>query len=209
MDTFEMIATERRALADEMDGWSDEQWQTPSLCGAWTVREVAAHLIVPFTVTAPKVLLRMISKGFDFNRANDELAREEAAKPTGEIVETLRANAEHRFTPPFNGPEAPLTDVIVHGQDMRRPLGIDHRFEPDHLRCSLDWCKGGVAGFVPKKRVVHLRFEATDLDWSSGPPDADVVSGPAEAILLALTGRAAALDDLGGGGVATLRDRLR
>lgn len=209
MDTFEMIAAERRSLAAEMVGWSDEQWQTPSLCGSWTVREVAAHLIVPFTVPGPRFFLNLISCGFAFNKANDKLARAEAAKPTSEIVETLRVNAEHRFTPPFNGPEAPLTDVIVHGQDMRRPLGLEHRFEPDHLRCSLDWCKGGVAGFVPKARIADLRFEATDLDWSSGPADADVVAGPAEAILLAITGRSAALDDLDGGGLPTLRDRLR
>lgn len=209
MDTFEMIAAERRALADEMDGWTDEQWRTPSLCGAWTVREVAAHLTVPFTVAGPRFFVAILSSGFDFNKANDKLARAEAAKSTTEIVETLRANAEHRFTPPFNGPAAPLTDVMVHGQDMRRPLGIEHRFAPEHLVCSLDWLKGGVAGFVPKKRVAHLRFEATDLDWSSGDADAAVVAGPAEAILLAMTGRTAALADLTGTGVPTLRDRLR
>ena len=204
-----MIAAERRALADEMDGWTDEQWQTPSLCGAWSVRQVAAHLIVPFTVAGPTFFRSIVTSGFDFNKANDKLARAEAAKPTAAIAETLRANAEHRFTPPFNGPAAPLTDVLVHGQDMRRPLGIEHEIDPERLGRSLDWLQGGVAGFVPKKRIAGLRFEATDIDWSSGPTDGEAVTGPAEAILLAMTGRAAALEDLGGSGVVTLRERLR
>lgn len=207
-DTFEMIAAERRQLADEMAGWTDAQWGTRSLCGSWTVREVAAHLVTPFTVPGPRFFVGIVTSGFNFDRANDRIARAEAAKPTVEIIGTLRANAEHRFTPPMLGPEAPLTDVLVHGQDMRRPLGINHQFVPDHLVRSLDFVSRGATGFVPKKRVAGLRFEADDLSWASGPNDGAVVRGPAEAILLAVTGRPVALDDLDGPGVAILRSRL-
>lgn len=202
-----MIAAERRTLADELDGLTDEQWQQQSLCGAWKVREVAAHLTTPFTSSTGKVFVEVVRNGLNFDKANDAMAKAEAARPTAEIVGNLRSNAEHNFKPPFIGPEAPLTDVIVHGQDIRRPLGIAHHFDPDVLRRSLDFVTGGKAvGFVPRKRLRGLRFEAADFEWSSG--EGALVRGTGEALLLAITGRAVALDDLEGDGVALLRERL-
>ena len=64
-------------------------------------------------------------------------------------------------------------------------------------------------GFVPKGRVAGLAYRATDLDWSGGPGDGAVLEGPAEALLLAICGRAVALADLTGDGVEVLRTRLR
>jgi uncharacterized protein (TIGR03083 family) len=190
-EVFGMIAEERRALADLLDTLTPGQWSTPSLCTDWTVREVAAHLVVPFEVSVPSMALRMVRSLGSYDRAMDGATRELAARPTNELAAQLRANADNRFTPPLSGPEAPLTDVVVHGQDIRRPLGIAHRVEPGHLRVALDRMAGGALGFVPRSRVAGLRFEATDLGWSAG--DGAVVRGPAEAILLAITGRPVAL----------------
>jgi uncharacterized protein (TIGR03083 family) len=207
VETFDMIAAERRALADELDGLDDEQWEQQSLCGAWKVRDVAGHLTVPFVSSRGKVFTEIVRNGLSFNKANAALAKAQATKPTAEIVGNLRANAEHRFTPPFHGPAAPLTDIVVHGQDIRRPLGIAHTFDHDVLRQTLDFVTGGKAtGFVPARRTHGLRFEATDFDWSRG--EGPLVRGPGEAILMAVTGRAVALDDLDGDGVAVLRDRI-
>lgn len=207
-DTFAMIAAERRALCDEMATWADEQWATPSLCAGWTVRDVAGHLLTPFTVSNLRFAGGMLTSGFSFTKASDRFARAEAARPVDEIVATFRAHADSRFTPPGNGPEAPLTDVLVHGQDMRRPLGLAHAFAPEHLVRSLEFVKGSPFGFVPRRRLDGLRFVASDLDWSAGPDDGAAVEGPGEALLLAITGRAAALDDLAGPGVDLLRRRL-
>lgn len=210
MDTFEMIADERRQLADELDTLTDEQWATPSLCGSWTVRDVAAHLTTPFTVAGPSFFVGIVTSGFNFDKANDKISRREAQKPTDEIIDNLRTNAEHRFTPPASPPEAPLTDILVHGQDIRRPLGLSHEFAADHLRRALDFVASGKArGFVSRSRVQGLRFVATDVDWAAGPSDGAEVRGSGEALLLAITGRAVALDELEGDGVAALRQRLR
>lgn len=205
-EVFGMIAEERRALADLLDTLTPEQWATPSLCAGWTVREVAAHLVVPFEVSVPSLMLRLVRSLGSYDRAMDGATRELAARPTSELAAQLRANADHRFTPPMSGPEAPLTDVVVHGQDIRRPLGLAHEVEPEHLRVALDRMARGALGFVPRSRVAGLRLEATDLDWSTG--EGAPVRGPAEALLLAITGRPAALADLEGDGVDLLADRI-
>ena len=171
------------------------------------MRDVAAHLTSAFTTSGPTFLVNIVQCGFNFDRANDKITRKIAEQPVEAIVETLRANAEHRFTPPTMGAEAPLTDAIVHGQDIRRPLGLIRDFPEAHLVRSLDFVTGKQRGFVPKGRLDGLRFEATDVGWSSGA--GAELRGSGEAVLLAITGRGQVLDELEGDGAEILRGRLR
>ena len=201
-----MIAQQRRSLADTLSGLDTRQWTTQSLCRGWTVHDVAAHLLMPLVTSLPKVLVAMTRSGFNFDRANVKLTAAVARRTNDEIVHGLRANADRNFKPPGMGYEAPLTDVIVHGQDIRRPLGIHHAFDPEHLRRSLTFLSGKSQGFVPKGLTDGIRFEATDFDWSGG--DGAVARGTGEAILLTMTGRRIAVADLEGPGVDTLRGRL-
>ncbi len=202
-----MIAAERRAIADLVDSLSPEQLDMPSLCGSWTVRHVAGHLVAAIAAPGRLLLSMTVRSGFDIHKANARLARVMADRPAGDLAATLRANAENPFRPPIVGYPGQLTDLQVHGQDMRRPLGLPHRLRPERLRVSLDFLVGGRAvGFVPKGRPAGLRFEATDLDWAWGSGPA--VRGTAEAVMLALTGRPVALAELDGDGVATLGSRL-
>jgi uncharacterized protein (TIGR03083 family) len=138
-----------------------------------------------------------VSSGFRLHRANARLAVLAADRPAAEIAARL----------PIVGYPGQLTDLQVHGQDMRRPLGLPHGLQLDRLRVSLDFLTGGrAAGFTPKRRLAGLRFVATDLDWSAGSgPD---VAGPAEALIMAMTGRAVAVAELDGPGVRILRSRL-
>jgi uncharacterized protein (TIGR03083 family) len=206
VDTIEMIAQERRTLADTLSGLDTRQWTAASLCRGWTVHDVAAHLLMPLVTSTPRLVLAMARSGFSFDRANVKLTAAVARRSNDEIVLGLRANAEHRFKPPGMGFEAPLTDAIVHGQDIRRPLGIHHAFDPEHLQRSLTFLTGKSQGFVPKGLVDGIRFEATDFDWAGG--DGAVARGPGEAILLTMTGRRVVVADLEGPGVDTLRGRL-
>ncbi|MFW6775962.1 maleylpyruvate isomerase family mycothiol-dependent enzyme [Nocardioides sp. CPCC 205120] len=207
MDTFAAIADERRALAALLTGLTDEQQRTPSLCEQWSVHEVAAHLVVPLEVSIPKFAVAMVAARGSFDRANVRLAREQARRPLAELAGVLRDRAESRFTPPGLGPEAPLTDLIVHGLDIRWPLGLARDVPGERLTATLEFLTVTQHGsFVPKGAADGLRFEADDLDWAHG--DGPVVRGSAEALLLAITGRTAALDHLGGDGVAALRDRI-
>jgi uncharacterized protein (TIGR03083 family) len=207
MDIMAMIAAERRRVADLIGSLSAAQLDTPSLCGSWTVKEVAGHLVAAVASPARLVVSSLVRSGFDIHRANARLARLVADRPAGDLAAELRANADKAFRPPIVGFPGQLTDLQVHGQDMRRPLGLPDGLQGDRLRVSLDFLVGGRAvGFVPKRRPAGLRFEATDLDWAwgSGP----VVRGTAEALLLGLTGRAVVLPELDGDGVGVLRQRV-
>jgi len=111
------------------------------------------------------------------------------------------------FEPPVVGLPGQLTDLQVHGQDMRRPLGLPHGLDLDRLRVSLDFLTGGRAiGFTPRRRLAGLRLETTDLSWSWGT--GDMLAGPAEALMMAITGRRVAVSDLDGPGVGVLAGRL-
>ena len=206
MDTFAEIADERRGLAALVSGLTAEQQATQSLCGAWTVHDVVAHLVVPLEVGIPKFLLAMLASRGNFDRANVRLTREQARRPFGELTEVLRQEADSRFTPPGSGPEAPLTDLLVHGLDIRWPLGLPRDIPEERVHTSLTFLTTASGASLAKGTLDGLRFEATDLDWAhgSGPP----VIGNADALLLAITGRPAALDHLSGEGVPTLRGRL-
>jgi uncharacterized protein (TIGR03083 family) len=205
-ELVEMIAVERREMADLIGSLTEDQLGTPSLCGEWTVRDVAAHLYA--AVSRPRgVLLLLFRNGFRLHRANAQLARELGRRPVAEIAAGLRDHAVNNFRPPVVGYLGPLTDLQVHGQDIRRPLGIYWQPDPVRVRVSLDFLVGGRAfGFVPGKRAAGLRFEATDLAWSWG--EGPTISGTAEALMLALCGRTVVLPELAGDGVATLERRL-
>jgi len=209
-DLFALIAVERRSAADFLDELSDEQCSTASLCTGWQVRHVAAHLTMPLVLSTPKLIGGMLKNRGDFNRFADQYAKKTAAAtPVAELAATVRANAEHRFTPPGMGAHAPLTDIVVHTLDMRVPLGVPGSgpgAEAVNEVLGFLMTSKATKGFLPKDRLPGLSFESTDTGWSGG--SGSVVRGPASALALAITGRAAGLDSLEGDGVAELRKRL-
>ncbi len=203
---FDAISAQRVRLADQFDGFTDDQWNTLSLCDGWRVRDVAGHLLSILEIPLGKFLLNIaMARGFD--RYSDQVAREIGARAPHALVAAFRAKAETRFSPPVVGPIAPLTDLYVHTSDIRRPLGLPSELDPAVLPTILNFVCGGKArGFVPSSRTAELRFEATDIDWSigSGP----LVSGTGEAIMMVATNRKSALADLTGSGATVLTHRL-
>lgn len=207
MDLFADIADERRITADFLATLDDEQWATPSLCEGWTVHDVAAHLLMPLVTSSWAFAAAMLRHRMSFDRANTDLTATVAKRSNDEIISELREHAEDRFTPPGLGPAAPLTDLLIHGEDMRRPLRLSRDFEASRLIVALDFLtSGNRLGFVPPSRLTGFRFAATDLNWSFGE-GVDVL-GPAESLMLAIAGRPAALPDLIGEGVDELAARI-
>ena len=207
MQVIEMIADERRGLADVLVALTPEQLATPSLCGAWSVHDVAAHLLMPLVTGLPTLMLAMVTSAGNFDKANRVLTAKIADRSIQDIAQGLRDQAENPFSPPGMGIEAALTDLLVHGQDIRRPLGLPRVIPPERAKTSLNFLTGKVPrGFVTKDRLAGLALSATDVPFSSG--SGAQVTGPAEALLLVLTGRPVALADLSGDGVAVLRARI-
>jgi uncharacterized protein (TIGR03083 family) len=208
VDLLAAIADERRRIADLVESLTPAQLDVPSLCGDWTVKQVAGHLLAAVDASSTALLGLIVRSGFNLHRANARLAVRTAERPAAGIAARLRDHADNPVEPPIVGYPGQLTDLQVHGQDMRRPLGLPHGLHLDRLRVSLDFLTGGRAvGFAPRRRLAGLRFEATDLDWSSGA--GPLVAGPAEALMMAMAGRTVALGELDGSGVPLLRTRLR
>ena len=208
MDPWAQIATERRSLADLLDTLTPEQWATPSLCGAWTVKEVAVHLTSGPSTSVATFLKAMTRGRGSFDRANQLLVDWRACVEPAQVTAWLREYADHRFSPPGMDWHAPYSDLRIHTQDIVVPLGLDAGVPLEPWRDVLGFLasKAASRGFVPKGRPA-LTWSATDLDWAAG--DGARVEGPARALATAMCGRSALAGELTGPGVAALQAWLR
>ena len=169
---FGLIENERLQLAALAEGWNADQWNTPSLSEGWRVQEVVAHLTMPFKVGMGSMMLGMILNFGNFDRLADKWAKKATASTQPEeFVASLKENAAGRFTPPGMGPEVPLTDLVVHGLDIRIPLGLPISDIDDAavLATLNELTTKRAKNFgVPKGIFEGRRFEATDVDWAHG-----------------------------------------
>jgi uncharacterized protein (TIGR03083 family) len=203
MDAFAPIAAQRRALVKVLDGLTEEQWRTQSLCEAWTVHDLTAHLVLPFETTMPRFAVAMVKALGNFDNASVALTAKVARAPSAELVAKLRENAASHFTPPGQDWHAPLTDTYVHTQDICVPLGVEAPADPEQWPVILDFLMSKKArGAFVGRPLPGVRLTATDVRWSAGEgPEA---SGAAAALVMTLLGRTALADQLQGPGAATL-----
>jgi uncharacterized protein (TIGR03083 family) len=203
-DMWSVVASERGALADDLAALDDAAWDTPSLCENWTVRDVVAHMIATAEMTPPRFFGKLAGSGFSFRKMTaKEIADNREASPAAELKH-FRAVRDRTTAPP--GPKTSwLGETIVHSEDVRRPLGVSRDYPMDAVVAVADFYKGSNLLIGSKKRIAGVELRATDTDWSHGTGAA--VEGPMLSLLLAMTGRTAALDDLTGPGVEMLRGR--
>jgi uncharacterized protein (TIGR03083 family) len=199
-----LIHAEREALAADLDTLTGEQWASRSLCAEWTVRDVLGHMIATAKMTPPKFFASLASAGFRFNTMNEKnIAREATPNPSDGLAE-FRGHLKDTTHPP--GPvEAMLGEAVIHSADIRKPLGMSRDYPAEALIRVADFFKGSNLLIGAKRRIEGLALRATDTDWSTG--SGPEVTGPHLSLVLAMTGRSAALADLSGEGLATLRSR--
>ncbi|MFF1696318.1 maleylpyruvate isomerase family mycothiol-dependent enzyme [Streptomyces sp. NPDC058257] len=202
-DVWSLVHAERAALIEDLTRLDDERWDHPSLCGAWTVHDVVAHLVDTARTTRLGFVSAMVRARFDFDRQNARGVERERGGSPQETLERLRQVASRR-----SGPPAPLdtrlVEEVVHGEDIRRPLGLTHTYRPEAVVRSLRLQVRTSASFGgAKERVAGLRLVPSDVDLSIG--EGPEVCGTALSLLLAVSGRREALDELDGPGVAALR----
>lgn len=203
--TWGLIATERRTLADLLSALTPEQWETTSLCTEWRVRDVAAHLVMtPAGVPPVTTLLRALvaNRGRLWSAGRDVVVAY-PAQPD-ELVTDLRRLATARTKPVFVMAENILPDLVIHGQDIAVPLGLDRPVPPAAGRAALDRIWGMGWPFQVRRRFAGLALRAEDCGWSAG--QGPEICGSTAHLLLEMTGRTGA-GDLRGPGVEVLRQR--
>lgn len=170
-------------------------------------RRRASDMFGPFCGSPLKFFLGGLLAG-SFHRYSVRMSRQLAERPTTDLVAVLRANIDSRYAPPGTGPAAALTDLAVHTRDVARPLGLNTTASPEAWRQVLAFLTSPRArrGFTKRDTLVGLRLTSTDQGWSHG--DGQDVRGPSEALALAISGRAVALADLTGDGLAVLDARV-
>jgi len=187
-----------------------DQWDSPSLCEGWRVRDVIGHMSVGYTTPMPEMVSKLARYRFNVPKASkaESIAFASGRTPDellavfDSIVRDKIRKGISRVIKPTEG----LLDHVVHHEDIRRPLGQRRQVPEERLVAALGVAPtlGGLVG--SRTRAAGLRLEATDVDWRHG--DGPLVRGAGEAILLALTGRGVVLDELDGDGVAVLKGRL-
>lgn len=198
------IHAERSALADDLGTLGDAQWATASLCPGWSVLDVLGHLTATAKMTPARFFRALVGSGFRFTAmAQRNVAAETAGGPAATLAEFRRVRSSTTAPP---GPvDSWLGETIVHAEDIRRPLGIDHAYPADALVRIAEFYRGSNLLIGAKGRIAGLSLRATDVGWTAG--SGPEVAGPMLSLVLAMTGRGVAVDDLTGEGAAILRSR--
>ncbi|WP_232384961.1 maleylpyruvate isomerase family mycothiol-dependent enzyme [Actinomadura violacea] len=181
------VAAERREQAGMLAGLRPEQWDAPTLCEGWRVREVIAHTTMPYRTSLPRFLLDMVKAGGRFNLMADRSARRDAAALSADqLLAQLRDNIDHPWTPPGGGAVGALSHDVIHGLDITVGAGLDRRPPVDRIALVLDGMRPKNVAYF-KTDLDGVKLEATDLDWSYGT--GTPVRGLAGDLLLVVCGR--------------------
>ncbi|WP_280232968.1 maleylpyruvate isomerase family mycothiol-dependent enzyme [Nocardia cyriacigeorgica] len=186
-DVRAAIAAQRGYLVDVLAGLDEAGWDSPTLCEGWRVREVVAHITMPFRLSLPRFALGMIKARGDFHRMADRSARADAAHfSSDQLIASLRDNIDHPWKPPGGGFVGALSHDVIHGLDITVGLGLDQTVPQDRLRLVLDSVRPKQLKYFGVD-LDGVQLRADDLDWSYGTGTA--LTGRAQDLLLVLCGR--------------------
>ncbi|WP_278264416.1 maleylpyruvate isomerase family mycothiol-dependent enzyme [Nocardia sp. AG03] len=182
------VARERMTLTALLDDLPESGWDTASLCAGWRVRDVVAHLILATRVSLGTLVVNLIRARGDVDRLiHDTAIRLADRTPTAALLADLRATIDSRAVPVGTTPLDRLMDLLVHGQDIAVPLGLDRVMPMDAALWSLErvWSMG--APFHARTRLSGYSLTATDSGWTVGA--GTPVTGTTAELLLLVTGR--------------------
>lgn len=204
-DPYTSLHEARALLADDLAGLGDAQWRSPSLCAGLTVRDVVAHLTAGASLTFPRWFAMLARARFDADRMVARQVVDHLGSDPADTLARFRAVVTSTTVPSRRHLDAWLGEVLVHGEDVRRPLGLTR---PDEVAAWERVARFYVSrDFTVRSRTLAsgLRLEATDGPFRHG--DGPLVRGTTRALAMALAGRRAYLDELDGDGVAVLASR--
>ncbi|MGN9838808.1 maleylpyruvate isomerase family mycothiol-dependent enzyme [Nonomuraea sp. H19] len=204
--TWPLIHGERAALAADLESLTEEQWATPSLCAGLAVRDVLAHLTAGASLTPVRWLVGVIRCRFDFDKQVAMRLAEQLGATPAETLGRFRRVIAGTTKPPLPA-IAMLGETIVHGEDIRRPLGIRRDYPIDTVTRVAEYYRGSDLVVLAKGRIGGLRLVAADGPFTAG--SGPLVTGTTLALTMAMTGRTAYCGELDGDGVPILLDRCR
>jgi uncharacterized protein (TIGR03083 family) len=211
-DLPQLIRTERLALIEFLATLGPAEWATPSLCGEWTVQEVAAHLAWAPVMGPLTLMVPLAKSGFRINKASADLAKQYARRGPAEILTQLRANADSGAKPAGVPLIAGLVDAVIHAIDMRHPLNSPREVPAEAFDAVADFSVGAKwpmtvsVGGSARKRLTGVRLIADGYNWSYG--QGPEVHAKGEAVLRILNGRQTSPDELTGEGAGQLAAKL-
>jgi uncharacterized protein (TIGR03083 family) len=183
----EAVVAERTELAAMLGELTPEQWAAPSLCAGWRVREVVAHMTMPFRLSVAGFAAGMARARGNFDRMADRQARRDTERLSdAELLASLRDNIEHPWRPPGGGVAGALSHDVVHGLDIAVALGLDRRPPAGRVQLVLDSMRERNLTYFGTD-LTGVRLEADDLDWHLG--DGVPLRGNAADLLLVVCGR--------------------
>lgn len=186
-DLMTDITAERGAFSNILENLTPQDWDTPSLCSGWRVREVVAHMAMPLCFSTPRFMGEMLRSRGNFPRMADRVARHDAQEPISTLLHWWRTNEHTRWTPPGGGLHGALTHDIVHGLDITIPLGIKHPASDTTLLTVLEHATSPLSRKHFRLDLTGIRLEANDLDWAFG--DGEPLHGAAHHLLMVLMDR--------------------
>ncbi len=205
-ERMEAATAERAELAGLLGSLDRPQWDLPTPCRRWTVRDVAVHVISYDDLPVPRAVATVLRSSGSVGRANDRTLRLGDGVGPDEVLEAYRSRLRPRGLTALGGARIGFLDGLIHHQDVRRAVGRPREVPPDRLLAALAAVRG--APVLPARALTRgLRLVADDVPWQQG--DGPEVRGPGEALLLTASGRDVALDELRGDGAPLLAERVR
>lgn len=205
MSVLSLAVDERRDLLELLRALTPDEWESPSLCSEWRVRDVVAHIVSYEGLRSEDLGRRFIQARLSLAGANRVGVEELRRRTPSELMTVLEQNERPSGPTARFGARIALTDTLIHHQDIRRPLGRPREIPRERLRRALAFAlvapplRGGW-------RLRGVRVIATDVDWSYGVgPEA---RGSGEAVLMTMAGRRGIAQELEGPGARRLAQRL-
>lgn len=186
-EVWQHTIAQRLALRDLLRDLTPEEWDHPSLCEGWRVRDVAAHVIAGPQLGLVSTVRAMggIWRGYNGLILHD--GRRRGSAPVADILAQYDAWAEVRKGPLTVTHVEPLIDAIVHTQDVARPLGRTVQAPPEAAAVAADRVRTLASLFGTRRVFSEHRLVATDTDWVRGKgPE---VRAPMTELLMMCTGR--------------------
>ena len=200
---WQTVHSERRRLVADLSGLSEDQWRLPSLCPGWDVHDVLAHLVDTARTGRAAFVRDLLRARMDFDRANQHGIVRHKRRDPRDTVKALMEAADLTRTPPANLATR-LVEAIVHGEDIRRPLGIAGSYpEPAIVQALVYQMRTPVSFGGGRERVAGLRLidRRTGASWGQGDDD---VEADAIDLLVAVSGRRLDRERLTGSGASRL-----